>query len=104
MNLENMSKRELVPALSRCAVCKEAESAKHEGHDFQRDENLPTWHGWYSLRRFHGTQVRKKGNSETMSKALRNSKEVANRHYLKSEEVLPDVRRAVNAAMSGLTN
>jgi integrase len=105
VNLENMSKRELVPALTRCAVCKEAESAKHQGHAFERDETLPEWHGWYSLRRFHGTQVRHEaGNSDTSAKALGNSKDVFDKHYLKSTGVLPDVRKAVNTAMRGLIN
>jgi hypothetical protein len=105
VNLDNMAGREIIPALSRCAVCKEAESAKHKGHAFKRDESLPQWHGWYSLRRFHGTQVRHEaGNSDTSAKALGNSKDVFDKHYLKSTEVLPDVRKAVNSAMRGLTN
>jgi len=104
-NLDNMSRREIIPALTRCAVCKEAESAKHKGHAFRRDETLPKWHGWYSLRRFHGTQVRhEEGNSDTSAKALGNSKDVFDKHYLKSTEVLPDVRKAVNSAMKGLIN
>ena len=105
VNLDNMARREIVPALSRCAVCKEGESAKHKGHAFKRDETLPQWHGWYSLRRFHGTQVRHEaGNSDTSAKALGNSKDVFDKHYLKSTKVLPDVRKAVNSAMRGLTN
>jgi hypothetical protein len=105
VNLDNESKRVITPALNCCAVCKESESAEHEGHDYKRDESLPVWHGWYSLRRFHGTQVRKEaGNSDTMAKALGNSKAVADKHYNKQTEVLPDVRRAVNAATQGLVN
>jgi hypothetical protein len=97
-------KRSIVPALARCAICKERETAKHVGHEFERDESLPRWREWYALRRFHGTQVRhESGNSETMSKALGNSQAVADKHYLKSTEVLPDVRKAVNEAMRGLT-
>jgi integrase len=104
VNLDNMSKREIAPALLRCAACKREESAEHKNHEFERDETLPRWHGWYSLRRFHGTQVRlKSGNSETMSKALGNSKEVADAHYNKPTKVLPDVRKAVNSAMRGLS-
>ena len=34
---------------------------------------------------------------------VRNSKAVADRHYVKPSEVLPDVRKAVNDAVSGLT-
>ena len=41
-------------------------------------------------------------DSETMAKALGISKAVAEKHYLKPTEVLPDVRKAVNDALSGL--
>jgi integrase len=105
-NLDNLSKRTIVKALSRCSVCQQSELAEHEDHDFQRDEKTSTpWYGFYSLRRFHGTEVRREaGNSDTSSKALRNSKAVADRHYLAPASVLPDVRRAVNGAMAGLSN
>jgi hypothetical protein len=63
-----------------------------------------TWPEWYSLRRFHGTAVRAESNLETTSRALGNSKAVADRHYVKPSEVLPDVRKAVNDAVSGLTD
>jgi hypothetical protein len=62
-----------------------------------------TWVEWYSLRRFHGTAVRAESNLETTSRALGNSKAVADKHYVKPDEVLPDVRKAVNDAVSGLT-
>jgi putative DNA primase/helicase len=39
-----------------------------------------------------------------LERALGNSKAVADRHYVKPEEVLPDVRKAVNGAVSGLLN
>jgi integrase len=81
--LDNLAKRSIVPALSRCS------------------EGL-SWHGWYSLRRFVGTEVRMKADSETSAKALGNSKAVADKHYIKPQTVLPDVRKAVNDAVSGL--
>jgi len=62
-----------------------------------------TWPGWYSLRRFHGTAVRAESTLETTSRALGNSKAVADRHYVKPEEVLADVRKAMNDAVLGLT-
>jgi integrase len=104
VNLDNESKRVIIPALNRCAICHEPESAQHKGHDYQRDESLSQWHGWCSLRRFHGTVVRGEASSETTSKALGNSKEVADRHYFKPQTVLPDVRAAVTAATNGLIN
>ncbi len=41
-------------------------------------------------------------SSETAAKALGNTKDVADRHYIKPLTVLPDVRKAVNDAFSGL--
>ena len=63
VNLDNMARLSVRPALSRCAICKGAESAEHQDHDFERDEALPHWHGWYSLRRFVGTAVRMHSDS-----------------------------------------
>jgi len=63
-----------------------------------------TWPEWYSLRPFHGTAVRAESNLETTSRALGNSKAVADRHCVKAEKVLPDVRKAVNDAVRGLTD
>ena len=81
MVLDNLAKRVIRPALKKAKL---------------------TWKGWYALRRFHGTKVRMKSNSETGAKALGNSKEVFDKHYLKPDAVLPDVRPAVKRAVSGL--
>ena len=90
--LDNLVKRTIRPRLE--AMNQNAES---------RGEKLNlSWPGWYSLRRFHGTAVRAESNLETTSRALGNSKAVADRHYVKPTEVLPDVRKAVNDAVSGL--
>jgi len=92
--LDNLSKRTIRPRLE--AVNKEA--AEHG------EKAELTWPGWYALRRFHGTAVRKESNLKTAARALGNSEAVAERHYVRSDEVLPDVRRAVNDAVSGLAN
>ena len=61
------------------------------------------WKGWYSLRRFLGTETRMHcDSSETTAKALGNTRAVADKHYVKPTEVLPDVRKAVRSAISGL--
>jgi integrase len=102
--LDNMAKRVIVPAVEKCSVCRKskAEHGEDTGHDFNLDESLPRWNGWYSLRRFVGTEVRMQADSETSAKALGNSKAVADKHYIKPQTVLPDVRKAVNDAFSGL--
>jgi integrase len=91
--LDNMAKRTIRTRLE--VVNKEAAE--------RGEKTVLTWPGWYSLRRFHGTAVRAESNLETTSRALGNSKAVADKHYVKPEEVLPDVRKAVNDAVSGLT-
>lgn len=91
--LDNLAKRTIRPRLD--AVNKEAEG--------RGEKSELSWPGWYALRRFHGTAVRAESNLETTSRALGNSKAVADKHYVKPEEVLPDVRKAVNNAVSGLT-
>jgi hypothetical protein len=53
--------------------------------------------------RFYLTETRKQsGSSETAAKAGRNTKEVADKRYIKPTEVLPDVRRAVDDWQHGL--
>jgi hypothetical protein len=79
--LDNLAKRVIRPEL---------EKANRNARESQAE--LLTWKGCYALRRFHGTEVRMKSNSETGAKALGNSKEVFDKHYLKPTAVLPDVR------------
>ena len=55
---------------------------------------------WYSFRGFHGTAVRAESTLGTTSRALGNSEAIADKHYVKPAEVLPDVRKAVNDAVS----
>ena len=90
--LDNLAKRTIRPRLE--AVNKDAAE--------KGEKTVLTWPGWYSLRRFHGTAVRAESNLETTSRALGNSKAIADRHYVKPVEVLPDVRKAVNGAVLGL--
>ena len=91
--LDNLARRTIRPRLEE--VNKQA-VAKGE-------ETVLSWPGWYSFRRFHGTAVCAESDLETTSRALGNSKDIANKHYVKPGEVMPDVRVAVNAAVSGLT-
>jgi hypothetical protein len=91
--LDNLAKRSIRQRLH--SVNREAAS--------RGEKTELTWPGWYSLRRFHGTAVRAESNLETTSRALGNSKAVADKHYVKPAEVLPDVRKAVNGAVYGLT-
>jgi integrase len=79
--LDNLTKRVIRPAAEKAGI---------------------TWKECYALRRFHGTEVRVKSDGKTAAEALGNSEEVFDKHYKKLRAVTPDVRRAVNEAMTGL--
>jgi integrase len=49
--LDNVSQRLIIPLLCGCAACGKPESRHNAAHAFKLDELLPTWHGFYSLRR-----------------------------------------------------
>jgi integrase len=58
LNLDNLARRVIMPALSRCAVCREPEAEhKTEGHLFKRDASLPEWHAWHAFRRGLATNL-----------------------------------------------
>jgi integrase len=75
LNLDNLVKRVIVPALSHCVVCGKLESKhKPEGHIFQRDKGLPEWHGWHAFRRGLATNLHGLGvDDKTIQAILRHS-------------------------------
>jgi integrase len=86
MILGNLSKRVVVLALKRCAICSKRESAHKAEHEFQLDTTLPTWHGWYSLRRGVATTLAglTKDNGLASKGLLRHTNlATTTRHYLK---------------------
>jgi integrase len=52
LNLDNIARRVIIPALSPCSICQQQESDHlPNGHVFHRDSSLPLWHGWHAFRR-----------------------------------------------------
>jgi integrase len=87
LNLANLVTREIVPALSRCKVCRKPESAhKPEAHIFQRDETLPKWQGWHAFRRGLATTLHQLAVPDRDVQAiLRHSNiQVTQKSYIKS--------------------
>jgi integrase len=57
LNLENLARRVITPAIEKCLVCRKSESEhKPEGHMFKLDETLQ-WHGWHAFRRGLATNL-----------------------------------------------
>jgi integrase len=75
LNLDNLARRVIVPALSPCAVCKKREDEhKPEGHVYERDKSLPQWHGWHAFRRGLATNLHALGvDDKTIQAILRHS-------------------------------
>lgn len=75
LHLDNLSRRVIASALSRCAVCRRpGEEHKPEGHVFERDKSLPEWHGWHAFRRGLGTNLHALGvDDKTIQEILRHS-------------------------------
>jgi hypothetical protein len=97
LDLDNLAERVVKPTLQRCDVCKQRES-KHTGveHDFQLDQTLPKWHGWYALRRGVATAVADLSDSLAAKGLLRHSSvSTTERHYIKDvpESTLQAMKR-----------
>ena len=75
LNLDNLARRVIAPALSRCVVCREPEAEhKTEGHLFKRDAVLPEWHAWHAFRRGLATNLHALGvDDKTIQAILRHS-------------------------------
>jgi integrase len=75
LNLDNLVRRKIGPALRRCAVCGEPEFAHaKDEHEFKLDEALPRWHGWHAFRRGLATNLHQLGvDDKTIQAILRHS-------------------------------
>jgi integrase len=70
VNLDNLSKRTIVPTLRRCEACHESELGHGEAdHEFKLDGTSLQWHGWYSLRR--GASIVERDNLPVHNRILR---------------------------------
>jgi integrase len=71
LNLDNLVRRVIAPALSRCADCRQPEAEhKAEGHLFKRDISLPEWHGWHAFRRGLATNLHAIGTPDKDIQAI----------------------------------
>lgn len=74
LNLDNLARRVIKPAIEKCIKCKKAE-AKHkpEGHLFELDKSL-AWHGWHAFRRGLATNLHAlRVDDKTIQAILRHS-------------------------------
>jgi integrase len=112
LNLDNLSKRVVIPALQRCEICLKLKTKHNEDaagklkqaeHEFKLDESLPKWQGWYSLRRGVATTLAGLTRDGMASKGLLRHANLSTttRHYVK--DVPENTRLAMNL-LEGLFN
>jgi len=96
VDLHNLAARVVAPSLTRCAVCRNLKGDHDEaGHDFELDKSLPTWRGWYALRRGLATIATAVDSQLAAKSLLRHSSiQTTAAHYIKS--VPAEALRAVD--------
>ncbi len=74
-NLNNVLRRVILPNLNRCRTCQKSESDHlKELHKFERDSNIPEWHGWHAARRGLGSNLYRLGvPDQTIQRILRHA-------------------------------
>jgi integrase len=75
LNLDNLVRRTIIPALQRCRVCLKAK-ADHDAkdHEFELDKTVPQWRGWHAFRRGLATNLHRLGvDDKTIQAILRHS-------------------------------
>ncbi len=75
LNLDNLVRRVIQPAIEKCGICKlSKDEHKTDGHLFEQDKNLPVWHGWHAFRRGLATNLHTLGvDDKTIQAILRHS-------------------------------
>jgi integrase len=76
LNLANLVRRVIVPALDTCAICTEPRSAHGDStdHIFRPDAKAPKWRGWHAFRRGLATNLYRLGVRErTIQEILRHA-------------------------------
>jgi integrase len=71
LNLDNLARRIIIPALERCEFCEQLKS-EHEtsDHQFVRDKSFPEWHGWHAFRRGIATNLHQLGVADKAIQAI----------------------------------
>ena len=74
LNLDNVARRIIKPAIERCTKCQQPEAVHPEiGHAFELDTSI-AWHGWHAYRRGLATILNELGvDAKTIQAIMRHS-------------------------------
>jgi integrase len=86
LNLANLAKRVIIPAIEKCKVCRKSKNEhRPEAHLFQLDKTL-CWHGWHAFRRGLATNLHDVGVPDKEIQAILRHSNIAvtQQIYIKS--------------------
>jgi len=71
LNLDNLARRAIIPALEKCTVCGDSKEVHEaDGHEYRRDNSLPKWRGWHAFRRGLATNLHDLGVADKDIQAI----------------------------------
>ena len=96
LNLNNLLKRIMLPALNRCESCKKCEADHgHADHVFKRDSSIPEWHGWHAARRGLGSNLNRLGVDDSVIQRILRHSNIATTQTYYIKTAADDVRNAM---------
>lgn len=105
LNMNNLLRRVMLPALNRCQVCGKVEDAADHvesnatttgrQHEYKRDTAIPEWQGWHAARRGLGSNLNRLGIRDVVIQGILRHANVSTTatYYIKS--AAEDVRSAM---------
>ena len=71
MNLDNLARGVIIPALERCEFCEQPKSEHQtDEHQFVRDNRFPRWQQWHAFRRETATNLHQLGVADKDIQAI----------------------------------
>ena len=105
LNMNNVLGRVILPALNLCGICHKAEDEHGKAkHQYERDANLPEWHGWHAARRGLGSNLYRLGVPDMVIQRILRHANVSTTatYYIKT--AADDVRSAMTKLENNIPN
>ena len=94
--LNNLLRRVILPALTRCESCRKSEAEhRYERHQFLRDNRIPEWHGWHAPRRGPGSNLYRLGVPDLVIQRILRHANVSTTATYNIKTAADDVRSAM---------
>jgi integrase len=102
LDLNNLLGRAILPALKRCEVCKEPQSAHNQqtNHKYVRDSSMPAWHGWHAFRRGLATNLNRLGVQDKPIQAILRHSNLSTTMNVYVKNVSEDAVNAMNKLLT----